>query len=265
VKIRTIAVLVAIAVLISCKTVSSTLYNNNVSSAQKSPKSEKSPSKPAEIAVKLNSDKSEQPGGALSPKWQHGIIDTTAGADYLTGNERDVIIEINMVRTDPAAYARHYLEPLKSFYRGSLFQYPGEIAISTSEGVRALEECVKVLKSSRPSSSVSPKKGLTLAARDHAKDQARTGATGHAGSDGSTITARINRYGKWNISVGENIDYGNSEARRIITALLIDDGIPSRGHRKNLLEAGYSFVGVAVGPHKIYEKMCVIDFAGSYE
>ncbi|MCX5814102.1 MAG: CAP domain-containing protein, partial [Proteobacteria bacterium] len=145
----------------------------------------------------------------MSPKWKKETVDTTAGVEYLTDSERQVIIEINMVRTNPAEYARSFLVPLRSYYRNKLLRYPGEIAILTNEGIRALDECIKKLQVTKPLSSLSPKKGLTLAARDHARDQARTGAIGHTGSDKSTLVDRLNRYGKWDISAGENIDYGN--------------------------------------------------------
>ena len=200
----------------------------------------------------------------MSPEWKGDTIDTTASAEYLTEIERQVIIEINMVRTDPAEYAHRYLVPLRAYYHHTLFQFPGETAISTNEGIRALDECIKELQVAKPVSPLSPKKGLTLAARDHARDQARTGATGHTGSDGSTTEVRLDRYGKWDISAGENIDYGNGDARRIVTSLLIDDGMPSRGHRRNLLSGTFKFVGVSVGPHRVYRHMCVMDFAGSY-
>ena len=143
-------------------------------------------------------------------------------------------------------------------------EFPGEIALSTSEGVRALDECIRELLVAKPLPPLSPKKGLTLAARDHARDQAKTGATGHTGSDGSTPGTRINRYGKWDISVGENINYGNADAGKIVTSLLIDDGVPSRGHRKDLFNRTFSFVGVSVGTHPVYGRMCVMDFAGAY-
>lgn len=200
----------------------------------------------------------------MSHKWKRETIDTTAGAEYLSEIERQVIIEINKVRTDPAEYARRYLVPLRSYYHDTLLEFPGEIAISTSEGIRALDECIRDLQAVKPSSPLSPRKGLTLAAREHARDQAKTGAVGHSGSDRSTPEVRINRYGKWDVSVGENINYGNDDARRIVTSLLIDDGVPSRGHRSNLLNATFRFVGVAVGPHRVYAHMCVMDFAGSY-
>jgi uncharacterized protein YkwD len=67
------------------------------------------------------------------------------------------------------------------------------------------------------------------------------------------------------ISAGENINYGNDDARRIVASLLIDDGVPSRGHRRNLLNGTFKFVGVSIGPHPVYGHMCVIDFAGSYQ
>ena len=120
-------------------------------------------------------------------KMKLSINDTIAHAEYLREIERQIIIEINMVRTDPPEYARKYLVPMRSYYHNKLLQFPGEIAISTVEGRRALDECIKELQTNKPLLPLSPKKGLALAARDHAKDQARTGATGHTGSDGSTM------------------------------------------------------------------------------
>jgi len=193
-----------------------------------------------------------------------GVDDTIAHAEYLQEIERKVIMEINLVRTDPPEYARKYLAPMRSYYHNKLLQYPGEIAISTKEGRHALDECIKELQANKSLLPLSPKKGLVLAARDHAKDQGKTGKTGHTGTDGSTLRSRLNQYGKWGISAGENIAYGNKEARRIVTSLLIDDGVASRRHRRNLLNDTFKFVGVAVEQHRVYNYMCVIDFAGAY-
>jgi uncharacterized protein YkwD len=196
--------------------------------------------------------------------WNKETVDTTAGAEYLNDSERQVIIEINMVRTNPAEYARSFLAPLRSYYRNKLLRYPGDVAVLTREGVRALDECMEELRVTKPLSALSPQKGLTLAARDHARDQAITGATGHAGRGDSTFSGRLNRYGQWDISAGEIIDYGHRDPRKIVTALLIDDGVSSRDHRRNLLNGSFKFVGVSVGAHNFYGYMCVIDFAGSY-
>lgn len=219
--------------------------------------------------VHLNNDQAVHHTGhvpqyAKSAKAQHSQKATSASAEYLTRMEKKIILEINMVRTNPAEYARMFLVPLGSYYHNRLLQFPGEIAISTKEGIRALDQCIKELQAAKPLSPLDPKKGLTLAARDHAKDQEETGETGHTGSDRSTAEARINRYGKWGITAGENIDYGSGDAKRIVTSLLIDDGVPSRGHRRNLLNGSFKFVGVAVGTHRVFRNVCVMDFAGSY-
>lgn len=179
--------------------------------------------------------------------------------------EKQVIAEINLVRADPPAYARRYLVPTRSYYHQKLIEAPGRIAVETSEGVAALDECIKALLHADPAPALSHREGLALAARDHARDQERTGATGHEGSDGSTPETRSSRHGRWDVLLGENIDYGYSDARGIVSSLLIDDGVPSRGHRENLLNQTYKCIGVAVGPHPVYGYMCVMDFAGIYK
>ncbi|NTU91757.1 MAG: CAP domain-containing protein [Chlorobiaceae bacterium] len=195
---------------------------------------------------------------------QSDRIDTTSGAGYLTSVERQVIIEINLMRSDPSGYAKQCLVPLRSCYQGKLLKYSDQLPILTHEGVKALDECIRALEQARPLPIFSPSDGLTLAARDHVMEQGPTGRTGHSGSDGSTLLDRLERYGNWDVSVGENISYGFGEARAIVTALLIDDGVPSRGHRKNFLDSSFRFIGVGVGPHRVYNRMCVIDFAGVF-
>jgi uncharacterized protein YkwD len=206
-------------------------------------------------------------GSAEDPSssgWKRETIDTTKGAVYMTETEREVVIEINMMRRDPARYAQKYLVPLRAYYQGRLFNYPGKTAMMTNEGVEALDECIRELQRAKPEPGLSPRKGLSMAAREHVRDQGPTGAIGHTGSDGSSLVTRLNRYGRWEISAGENISYGYHDARTIVTSLLIDDGVPSRGHRKNLLNNSFSLVGVNIGPHRVYRDMCVMDFAAGY-
>jgi len=108
-------------------------------------------------------------------------------------------------------------------------------------------------------------RGLAQAAKDHVLDQGPRGAIGHRGRGGSQIEDRINRYGRWLKAFGENISYGENGARMIVAMWIIDDGVPSRGHRKNIFNPAFRVVGIACGDHATFKSMCVVDFAAGYQ
>jgi uncharacterized protein YkwD len=195
--------------------------------------------------------------------WDSAALDTAAGAAYLSPLEREIILELNMVRTNPAAYAA-IAQAWLGYYQGKLIKLPGEVAIRTDEGPAAVRELVGFLQAAKPLPPLTPSAGLSHAARDHAADQGRTGATGHTGADGSSLSRRVERYGRWTRTIGENIDYGWNRARLIVLSLLVDDGVASRGHRANIMNKDFRRVGLACGPHPVYRNLCVMDFAGGY-
>lgn len=49
---------------------------------------------------------------------------------------------------------------------------------------------------------------------------------------------------------GENIECGGESGEEIIMNLMIDDGVPDRGHRKNIFEPNFRLVGVGCSPHR---------------
>ena len=197
--------------------------------------------------------------------WNYAELNTAANANYLSRLEKEIILETNKLRSNPAKYAEEYIEPLAKSYNKRMLYYPGDKPLITLEGVRALNECVRELKKQSPLPILHPSDGLTKAANDHVKDQSRSGKIGHMGGDRSTTRDRIERYGEWNIRIAENIAYGGISARQIVIYLLIDDGVKSRGHRKNFLHPDYRYVGVAIGEHPYYGNMSVMDFAGSFQ
>lgn len=189
-------------------------------------------------------------------------LNTAINAKYLSNIEKEVVYEINLFRSNPAKYAEDYIAPLAKYYERKVLHYPNDKSIMTIEGISALHECVRVLKKVGPMPLMQPSKGLSLAAKDHQKDQGKTGKTGHTGGDRSDMKERIERYGEWQARIAENIAYGNSSARQVLIFLLVDDGVKSRGHRTNLLHPAFKTVGIAFGKHPVYETMCVMDFAG---
>ena len=182
---------------------------------------------------------------------------------YLSKLESEVVREINFARQHPDTYAK-LIEQRKKFFNGKLYQPPGEVAILTKEGKKALDEAIRFLRRTKPLPPMRPSKGMSLAARDHVKDQGPDGKLQHEGSDGSQPWDRVSRYGDWQVTVGENIAYGEKTARDIVIGLIVDDGVPGRGHRKNIFNAEFLVIGVAFGEHKKYRTMCVIDFAGGF-
>lgn len=193
-----------------------------------------------------------------------GNLNTAAGVNYLNSFEKELIFEMNKLRTDPSGYAEKYIAPLAKKFKGRILYYPGDKPLKTKEGVRALNECVRDLKRARPVKILYPNAGLTKAARDHVKDQSKTGGVGHVGSDNSNMKKRIERYGTWNYRIGENIAYGGISAKQVIIYLLIDDGVNGRGHRKNMLNPDFKITGVASGKHPGYGAMFVMDFAALF-
>ncbi len=181
---------------------------------------------------------------------------------YLTALEAEVVRELNLARANPQLYA-DYLREMSQFFNGNRLEMPGEISLITKEGRSAVQEAINFLLSSPSLRALEPSRGLSLAAKDHVSDQ-RAGAMGHTGSDGSKPPARMARYGAWQRKVAENIAYGGSTARSVILQLIVDDGVPDRGHRANIFDPEYRVVGVGCGPHARYAMMCVMDFAAGY-
>ena len=72
------------------------------------------------------------------------------------------------------------------------------------------------------------------ASRDHTLDTGPQNITGHTGSDGSQPFDRAKRYCDSISSFGENLSYGRHTAIDVLSQLIIDDGVPSRGHRANI-------------------------------
>ena len=75
----------------------------------------------------------------------------------------------------------------------------------------------------------------------------------------------MDRYGTWNRWAAENTSYGFDSAMDIVMQLLVDDGVSSRGHRKNLFSEYGTVTGVASGYHAKFAHMSCITYAGSYE
>jgi uncharacterized protein YkwD len=176
--------------------------------------------------------------------------------------EEKVLAEINLARKDPVAYAKHVKRYRHAYAGNNIFVAPGLGRVVSKEGLKALDEAWDYLQAAKPAPPLAASAVLALAARDHAGDIGPRGIVGHVGSDGSTFADRIARHGRVPQPQGENIAFGWSDARMIVVQLIIDDGVPDRGHRHNLFNPDFKTVGIGEGPHSQYGTMCVMDFGG---
>ena len=177
--------------------------------------------------------------------------------------EDEILVELYRARTDPRSSAAT-LDTLAGWYDGRLFRRPGALVLETNEGAAAAREAAIAVRRQAPVPRLELSAGLTRAARDHVRDRGPGGSMGHKGSDGTLVMQRANRYGRWNRTISENIAYGPLDARGMVAGLIIDDGVPNRGHRVNTFDANVRVAGVACGPHRVYGRMCVIVHAGEY-
>lgn len=162
----------------------------------------------------------------------------------------DVIAEINLARTAPQQYAQ-ILASRTVGYRGV-------------EGEGVVREAIRFLEKQRPLPPLTLSPGMRNGALAHVLDMGPTGGRGHKGSNGSQPWDRIGRFGKWIGGAGENIDYGQRDARGTVVRLIVDDGVRGRGHRKNIFSSSFRVAGAAAGYHATYGGMCVIDFANGF-
>lgn len=193
-----------------------------------------------------------------------GISDNEDAAAYMSEFERAVLREHNLARTNPGQYSRYVAEWLQ-YYDGHIRQLPGGLRVQTTEGKRGVVRAVRFLEAQKAIPPLAASQGLSRAARDHVVDTGRKGWMGHYGSDESEPADRVSRYGTWYRRVGENITYGGETARELVIRLIIDDGIPDRGHRENIFNAEFTIAGVAFGRHASYGTMCVITYAADFE
>lgn len=173
-------------------------------------------------------------------------------------NEADdaILAEINFARENPQAYAwRLLLKPVSDWER--------ELGPNGPAGDSAARaEAVAFLMRQTPLPPLQSDDKLAAAALEHVADQGPVGAIGHDGPTGERFDARIRRHGVPAALAAENIAYGPARPSDVVRELIIDSGVPNRGHRRNIFYDGLEYAGVSCGPHKDYAAMCVIDFVG---
>ncbi len=181
------------------------------------------------------------------------ILSSMPVATRAEGFDDAVLAEINFARADPSDYARELRRAAR---------LDPDAPSLTPDDPGALAEAIDFLEDQKPLEPLSRDERLAASAIAHVEVQGAGGGVGHDEPSGMDLGTRLHRHGVWASLAGEDISYGYATAREVVRQLIIDSGVPNRGHRQNIFDPAYQYAGVGCGRHSIYRSMCVIDFAG---
>ena len=173
---------------------------------------------------------------------KYSKCNTAANVTYMSHAEKEVIYILNLIRAYPALFTKTVLLKYPSVSGNGYLAEDSFYFISLINSLNKL----------KPLDILYPDKDCFESAQCHASSSGITGYTGH-----KRVNADCEKKKNYN---GECCDYGNDDPLEIILSLLIDEGVPSLGHRKVFLSA-YTKVGVSIQPHKKYGTNAVFDFA----
>lgn len=175
---------------------------------------------------------------ACSQFWKPEQIqkaNTAKDISYLTNDEKDIVLYLNLVRLYPKQFMK------------IVFHYSKD-TIKTLDSYE--QSLYKTLKNMNPLPALQFDSMLYKTAQCLANEQSSTGKIGHARANKC-----VDKY-----STGENCNYGSWTGAGHVMALLIDRGISGVGHRKNIIDKEYTKVGTFIATHPKFSYVAVIDF-----
>ena len=182
------------------------------------------------------------PLAVFSSEWnkpQYLVCNTAANTDYLSENEKTVIYILNLARMNPPLFAQTVVKAYPD--------YSGNARLLQSDYYIGL---LAFLKNKIPLPRLYPERSLFESARCHAETSGKTGYIGH--NRRSKDCKDIETF------MGECCQYGFQDPLSIVMDLLIDEGVPSLGHRIILFKP-HTQIGVSIQPHKKYRWNAVLD------
>ncbi|NII81604.1 MULTISPECIES: CAP domain-containing protein [unclassified Pedobacter] len=203
-------------------------------------------------------------GQVNAQKWTDAEFrkaNTAANASYLSNEEKNIVMYMNLIRIDGEKFYYTFLEDYINNYNAKVRKYRNYNELRITRNNSYYTSLLKHLRGIKNLQMFYPDDKLTSLSRSHAQDLNRNNLDTHESSNGDKFSKRLSRYFP-NKAMSENIDFGYSNSLDIVCHLLLDCGVPSLGHRFNLLDQKYKLntVGVSIQPHPSYTWCAVIDF-----
>ncbi|WP_316844365.1 CAP domain-containing protein [Pedobacter psychrodurus] len=203
-------------------------------------------------------------GQVNAQKWTDAEFrkaNTAANASYLSNEEKNIVMYMNLIRLDGEKFYYTFLEDYINTYNAKVRQYRNYNELRITRNNTYYTSLLKHLRGIKNLQMFYPDDKLTSLSRNHAQDLNRNNLDTHESSNGDKFSKRLSKYFP-NKAMSENIDFGYSNSLDIVCHLLLDCGVPSLGHRFNLLDQKHKLntVGVSIQPHPSYTWCAVIDF-----
>jgi hypothetical protein len=175
-------------------------------------------------------------------------LDQQPGFSALSEQQQQFFYWSNVFRKDPQ---RFFTSAIKEF----LQQFPE----ANTKEVKSLEQDLKKINGSLP--YFFPDSGLHQMSKLHAKDLAgRGGIISHVSKDGKDFVKRIKEAGNYRCGA-ENLFVGTNDPLEALIILLIDHGVPNKGHRMNLIDPTFERMGVSFFRMNSQKMVLVQEFA----
>jgi uncharacterized protein YkwD len=183
------------------------------------------------------------PLASYSSEWndpKYLQCNTAANVSYMSESEKKTIYVLNLARTNPKLFANTVVK-----------KFPTEFHDESLRNISEYTSLLETLRTLKPLPLVYPDSLAWVSAHCHAQS---SGENAYAGHERQTRECKANK-----LYNAECCHYGYTEPVPILVSLLIDQYVPSLGHRTILLSP-YTAIGVSIQPHKSYGTNTVIDF-----
>jgi uncharacterized protein YkwD len=172
---------------------------------------------------------------------------TAQNISGMNQQEKDVVLITNLVRVNPKLFLQVFLNDYVQTSEFYTMQNPYVVSLQ------------KELQQVKPLPPLKVEVFINQTAAGHA---VFCGSTGHIGHKNfNQRSADITKKLKHDL-VGENCGYIRTHALDFVMDLLIDEDVPSLGHRKNILSSMYAFTGVSIRKFKDGEYCLIQIFSG---
>lgn len=200
-------------------------------------------------------------------KWtdaEYQRANTAANASYLSNEEKNIVLYMNLARMDGEKFYHTLLEEYINDYNAKVRKYSNYNDLKIAKNNPYYLSLLTHLRNVKDLPVFYPDDKLSMVSHNHALDLNKNNLDTHESSNGDKFSKRISRYYP-NRTMSENIDFGNDQGLDIVCHLLLDCGVPSLGHRFTILDQKnkLNMVGVSIQRHPSYSWCAVIDYVAS--